>query len=344
MWDSDSKLLRNTNPLKLPELSRERWSLRAATWQEYNDNERARWREWFEWATAPGGELFDAALNAPRLTAADLSHANLSRLKLASAHLERANLAGADLSLTDLSDANLTSARFEQAQLNRTRLTNADLTNARLAGADFTHADLSEATIHQVDLTSVDFKDSKLFATRITEPTWWFELPTINTRGDVFFQPRLPEHPVQDILGLPPVLRRQIADLQYLRDMWRRASPAARVLMWLWGLTCRFGQSVGRWAIVSIVVTTLFAILYMGIPLNMPMHHLENGQLIPVIAKPDFGRALYFSVSTLMTLGLGDEVAVEPIGRAITCIEVVVGYVMLGGLLSILANKLARLS
>jgi hypothetical protein len=48
MWDSDAKLLRNTNPLKLPELSRERWSLRAATWQEYNDNERARWREWFE--------------------------------------------------------------------------------------------------------------------------------------------------------------------------------------------------------------------------------------------------------------------------------------------------------
>jgi hypothetical protein len=95
---------------------------------------------------------------------------------------------------------------------------------------------------------------------------------------------------------------------------------------------------------VSIVVTNVFALIYMGATLNMSMHHVEDGHLVSVIARPDFGRALYFSISTLMTLGLGDEVAVDGFGRTVTCVEVVLGYLMLGGLLSILANKLARLS
>ena len=44
MWSTDAKLIHNQNPLKLPEINRERWSLRAATWQEYNDNEPALFR------------------------------------------------------------------------------------------------------------------------------------------------------------------------------------------------------------------------------------------------------------------------------------------------------------
>ncbi|MBS0196473.1 MAG: pentapeptide repeat-containing protein [Planctomycetes bacterium] len=344
MWDTNSKILRNVHPEKLPVQLRERWSLRAATWEEYSEDERRRWREWFDWAVAEGGELWDASIAAARLSGAFLRGVKLTKAKLAGAVLERSNFSAADLTQADLSRTDLTSVWLEHAILNRTKLIESDLSNARLDHADFTNADLTGATIHQTDLTRVDFKDAKLFGTRITEPTWWFALPRITLSGEVIFAHDLPEHPIQDALGLPPVLRRQVADLQYLREMWRRATPIGRVLIWLWGLSCRFGQSLGRWALVSAVVAVVFAVLFMGVPMNMTSHHLDHGQAFAVIGRPDFGRALWFSISTLMTLGIGDEVPIDGLGRFIAGTEVALGYLMLGGLLSIFANKFARLS
>ena len=58
----------------------------------------------------------------------------------------------------------------------------------------------------------------------------------------------------------------------------------------------------------------------------------------------DWFNALYFSVVTFTTLGFGD---VSPnlanrTAQVVVMAQVVIGYIMLGGLVSILANKLAR--
>jgi hypothetical protein len=53
---------------------------------------------------------------------------------------------------------------------------------------------------------------------------------------------------------------------------------------------------------------------------------------------------LYYSVVTFTTLGFGDIVPKIPILQIILMLEVILGYIMLGGLISILANKLARRS
>lgn len=52
----------------------------------------------------------------------------------------------------------------------------------------------------------------------------------------------------------------------------------------------------------------------------------------------------YYSVVTFTTLGFGDIVPVNESLKLWVVIEVILGYVMLGGLISILANKLARRS
>ena len=76
----------------------------------------------------------------------------------------------------------------------------------------------------------------------------------------------------------------------------------------------------------------LFAVLYTYVP-GMDFE------------KPlGFLPALYFSIVTFSTLGFGDIVAVNVPARALVTGEVVLGYVMLGGLISIFANKLARRS
>ena len=45
---------------------------------------------------------------------------------------------------------------------------------------------------------------------------------------------------------------------------------------------------------------------------------------------------------TLTTLGYGDAVPASTAGQIIAMIEVLVGYLSLGGLISIFANKMAR--
>lgn len=52
----------------------------------------------------------------------------------------------------------------------------------------------------------------------------------------------------------------------------------------------------------------------------------------------------YFSIVTFTTLGLGDVTPLGLAGEIWLAIEVVLGYIMLGGLISIFANKFARRS
>ena len=53
---------------------------------------------------------------------------------------------------------------------------------------------------------------------------------------------------------------------------------------------------------------------------------------------------IYFSIVTFTTLGFGDVVAANTSARILVTLEVMFGYIMLGGLISIFANKLASRS
>jgi len=70
--------------------------------------------------------------------------------------------------------------------------------------------------------------------------------------------------------------------------------------------------------------------------------------LIYSLVDIDFGEyrtilsPLYFSVVTFTTLGFGDVVPMSIGAQIATISEVIIGYLMLGGLLSILSNKIAR--
>lgn len=57
-----------------------------------------------------------------------------------------------------------------------------------------------------------------------------------------------------------------------------------------------------------------------------------------------FWNAFYFSVVTFTTLGFGDVVADNASARFLVTLEVIFGYLMLGGLISIFSNKLASRS
>ncbi len=57
-----------------------------------------------------------------------------------------------------------------------------------------------------------------------------------------------------------------------------------------------------------------------------------------------FTTMIYYSVVTFTTLGFGDLTPATTTAAWWVMAEVILGYIMLGGLISILANKLARRS
>lgn len=143
-----------------------------------------------------------------------------------------------------------------------------------------------------------------------------------------------------------PFFKRYVADQQFIRA-FHQANP---VLAHLWRWSSDYGRSLTLWAFWSLFFAFLFALAYMPIPTWMPTwmqdwtprFHQTTGVYS---GEPlTFWNCFYFSIVTFTTLGFGDVVADNAPARLLVTLEVIFGYLMLGGLISIFANKLASRS
>ena len=132
-----------------------------------------------------------------------------------------------------------------------------------------------------------------------------------------------------------PLFRRYVADQQYVRAFCQQHRGIAR----LWLLSSDYGRNLGLWFLWSVAFVVVFAAIYQWV--TPEGFIFTNDTLGPIPSGRD---KLYYSIVTFTTLGFGDIVPSEPWTRFWVAVEVVVGYVMLGGLISIFANKLERRS
>jgi uncharacterized protein YjbI with pentapeptide repeats len=146
-----------------------------------------------------------------------------------------------------------------------------------------------------------------------------------------------------------PVISRHIKDDMYLLDKkerisklgpWRRRFGIKRILFFIWWLFANYGRSFKRWASWSIGFAFLFALIYTG----FYGYNHANFNTVYVNEKCPFLSFLYYSIVTFTTLGFGDIVPRTDLLQFLVALEVILGYIMLGGLISILANKMARRS
>ncbi len=136
-----------------------------------------------------------------------------------------------------------------------------------------------------------------------------------------------------------PYLKRYIDDEQWI-ESWRESVWWRQPLFVLWEITSHCGRSIGLWGAWSGVIAFTFAVIYSRVlsdSIDFSVDKLSH-------LKPGFKSYLYYSVVTLTTLGYGDIVPLTNRARFAVGVEVGLGYVMLGGLISIFANKLARRS
>ncbi len=233
--------------------------------------------------------------------------------------LSRADLRGANLQGASLHRACLQGTMLQGASLSRADLRRAEMAGADLRGADLERADLSQATLDRVDARGASLQRAKglesatLDGLMVDSKTCLWGIETSGIR------PRY------------PVLARIIADAQFVEDF--RAQHRVWASVWRW--TCDYGRSWMRWACWALVIALAFGVLFTLLPGSF---ELRAGR------EPTPFTYFYFSIVTFTTLGFGDVVPKDLLGEVLLSVEVVLGYVMLGGLISILATKLARRS
>ena len=284
-----------------------------------------------------GQDLHEVNLEGAILFNANLRGANLSRANLKNAELTGADLSGANLEWADLSKAGLGKAvlietRLFNANLNYTTLTGANLQNCDLKSASIQQARFHEADLQGADFTSADLSDTDLSKARVENASF---LKANLKRANLY---RVTGFEKASWIGTDMreinfsgayLLQRFARDQNYIKE-FRERSTYTRLLYHLWWITSDCGRSITRWLTLICVVGLIYAGLYTQVNINYGSHDV-------IWFTP-----IYYSFVTMTSLGYGDIAPVDLVGKMLAVSEVLIGYIMLGGLLSIFANKLAR--
>ena len=255
------------------------------------------------------------------LTECEFFGADLRGASLNECQAKQCGFGGANLSFVSMINAELTNAVFSHSSLHSADLRAADLTGARLIEADlskavFTRAclcdsDLKLSNVYKTRFDLADLRRSRMMSIKNFKKAGWVgaDIRDIDMRGAY-------------------LVRRHISDENYLYE-FQIQSRTHKYIYWIWRVTSDCGRSLLRWFIWLFIATLGYAGLYTMVELD---YH----------APQTWFSSIYFSFVTLTTLGYGDTVPASLSAQIIATTQAVTGYMGLGGLLSILGNKMAR--
>jgi uncharacterized protein YjbI with pentapeptide repeats len=272
-----------------------------------------------EWVNLQDAELAWADLHGAYLFRADLRNADLEQVDLHRATIEFADFRNAHLDLSDIHRAYIWWSNFQGAtimggDLHDSTMTDNDFQNAYLWDTDFRNADLRRCNFENTAVSGVKY----------------------NRKG------RYNGIRVATCYGSPQ-FKRFAQDQDFLEELQER-SWWGKPLYFIWSALADCGRTPWRWLFWSILLAVWFGLnfFWMG-PEAFRLAgdiHDPNNQPLPF----SYGTTIYYSVVTFTTLGFGDITPKTPHAAWWVMAEVIVGYIMLGGLISILATLLARRS
>lgn len=247
---------------------------------------------------------------------ADLTYAVLNECSARQGGFGGADLSYAGMINSNLSEATLSHSKFihcdaRAANLSKARLSQSDLSYAVFTRANLLECDLKDSDVKHTNFELADMRGARLMSVKNFETSNWVrvDIRDIDLRGAY-------------------LVRRFIADENYLYE-FRTRSKLNLYVYHIWKLTSDCGRSLTRFSACILVITLFFATLYGVVDINFG----DN--------KTWFS-SIYFSIVTLTTLGYGDVLPNSLAGQMIVTLHALVGFTGLGGMLSILGNKLAR--
>jgi hypothetical protein len=249
-----------------------------------------------------------------------------------------ANLEGVYLSMANLQGADLSAVNLQKAQLGEADLRDAKLETADLRKASFHGAWLNNTELRGSRLNGVSFNCSHLEGAQVRFAQLDSETLFENCRFDKktdFTSTDLEKAGIDP--GLKAAFRNNIRRIHW--QNWLKKNPWWKKILinpfarFFWHMT-DYGTSTIRIILWFVCFAIGFGVLY---------HFLENAGLsvvsdLAIKEKPwlQLLRSMYFSVVTMTTLGLGDIYAQKSsyLGHALLMVQVILGYVLLGALVT----------
>ncbi len=251
-------------------------------------------------------------------------------------HSRRIYLDGMDLSNQDLSHVDFTNICLRGVDFFRSNLTKANLIGSSIQGAYLSASDLSGALLEDIDLRSIRARGAAVdgqtlfFNCKVNNKTDFTGVGLANARIDPALRSRL-EYNIRKIGWSHWYLKGSP-----FQKFWKRLIVQPFWMMSDYGFsTSRLIKTFFLFAFIFALIYYLAGIIsYPGIIENL---FVVNGEPLDVRIVPL--RAVYFSIVTMTTLGFGDLHAATTsiIGHILLIIQVLIGYLLLGALITRLA-------
>jgi len=288
-----------------------------------------------------GYDLSWANLNSSNLKRTNLTYTKFYQTSFEQAILDECEFMGSDLTEADLNECSAKRCGFGGADLSNASIINADLSNASFMRSKIVGADLRASNLENAILSDVDMTDAIFTRARLVNA----DLKHSNASGTNF---ELADMQGCRLLGIKNfktamwigadirdldlrgayLVRRYISDENYLFE-FQASSRIHRIIYLIWKATSDCGRSLFRWFVWLTGLTLIFAAIYTQVDIDYGDH--------ATIFSP-----VYFSFITLTTVGYGDAAPASLIAQIFVTLQALSGYMGLGGLLSILGNKMAR--
>ncbi len=245
------------------------------------------------------------------LTKASLNECSAKRSGFGGADLSHASLINVDFEDATLSRSTLCHADFRAANLTEARLSEANLTDAVFTRAKLVNSDLKHSDVNGTNFELADMQGCRLLGIKNFKKADWIgaDIRGLDLRGAY-------------------LVRRYISDENYLFE-FQKSSRLHHAIYLLWWASSDCGRSLFRWFVWLFCLTMIFAGIYTQVG-------IDYGEYATVFSP------IYFSFVTLTTLGYGDAAPSTLMGQIFVTLQAISGYMGLGGLLSILGNKMAR--
>lgn len=252
---------------------------------------------------------------------------------------------GVSLLEVDLRDLELGTGSARDIRIDRSRITrvtvsggveNTTIIDSKIESPTFLGTvrtlDARDSWFSNLEVSSLDLPSARLLGCSFVAASWprMRLLPT--GTGELRHASSAPLQPVQDLRGVPPQIRREIADFQYVASLYANSSRSSRILLRAWGITSAWGQSLWRLAFATLYCWAILLITHLA----------ETGHLV----GDRFDTGLMAGAASATTLSLAGISAYDPAGLAplSSFAARATGILLLGLWIGVAANRLAKLS
>jgi uncharacterized protein YjbI with pentapeptide repeats len=229
---------------------------------------------------------------------------------------------------------------------------------------NFTGADFNKLNLSGVDLANACLKDIKYNKKGPFKGTnaasCWGNMQFRRFAMDQAYIEELVDDRKSDLEELKKAKTTYKKKLEWLRTkVWKG------FWLWFWKWSSDYGRNIWWWVAWSFGFAFVFAIIFyalgegafaintadcrditLDLGANDPGTNTATIKIQQLTGCKGLGfgflTMFYYSIVTFTTLGFGDITPLTGLAAFFVVMEVITGYVMLGGLISILANKLAR--